>query len=50
MYIKNNLIILYDNKMTTATKNIRYDTDLLRQICERDKCTVDFDKIEKPYL
>jgi hypothetical protein len=35
--------------MTTATKNIRYDTDLLRQICERDKCTVDFDKIEKPY-
>jgi hypothetical protein len=35
--------------MTTAIKKIKYDTNLLQQICERDKCTIDFTKIENPY-
>jgi hypothetical protein len=35
--------------MTTAIKKIKYDTNLLQQICERDKCTIDFTKIEKTH-
>lgn len=34
--------------MTTANKTkIKYDVNLLQQICDRDKCTVEFDKVEK---
>ena len=29
------------------TSKVKYNRELLEQVCERDKCIVDFDNIEK---
>ena len=29
------------------TAKVKYNRELLEQVCERDKCVIDFDKIEK---
>jgi hypothetical protein len=31
------------------TAKVKYNRELLEQICERDKCIVDFEKIENYY-